>query len=138
MKVSVSILDHNAWLAKAQSDLTAIRLCLKANEALDVAVYHAQQAAEKSFKGFIVFHNKQVKKTHDLVNLVEQCIKIDYAFIQLTEYAFDLNGYATYARYPDDFFIIDHAEATTAYEKAQFIVTFITGRLPHKNYVKTT
>jgi len=119
MKVSASILDPNAWINKAKSDLNAIRLCLKANESLDVAVYHAQQVVEKAFKAFLIFHNKQVKKTHDLVNLVEQCVKIDYSFVQLNEYAFNLNGYATYARYPDDFFIIDTEEATIAYKNSK-------------------
>ena len=127
---NVSILDHKAWLAKAANDLKVVRLCLKEQDPLDIAVYHTQQAAEKALKAFLVFHTKQIRKTHDLLFLTDQCIVIDFSFVQIQAYACALNAYATYARYPDDFFTIDYEEAKAAYKKALAIIDFITKRLP--------
>lgn len=42
------------WLIKAQHDLAAARkLCADPDPYLDVAIYHCQQAAEKTVKGFL-------------------------------------------------------------------------------------
>lgn len=130
MKVSVSIQDPNAWVKKAKSDLIVIRMCLTNQDTLDAAVYHAQQVAEKVLKAFVVFHIKDVKKTHDLEYLVDVCSRFDFSFIQLREYASRLNGYVTYSRYPDDYFVIDLDEAKLAYERAKYIFDFVVHRLP--------
>jgi HEPN domain-containing protein len=45
--------EANAWLARADEDLRAVRPCLDAPPpVLGVAAYHCQQAAEKLIKGF--------------------------------------------------------------------------------------
>ena len=47
------VADTRAWLVKAQRDLKAAHGMLSADEPLpDIAAVHAQQAAEKSLKGF--------------------------------------------------------------------------------------
>ena len=42
------------WLRKADSDLKNAELCLAADEALDTACFHCQQAAEKAIKAFLI------------------------------------------------------------------------------------
>jgi len=37
------------------------------------AVFHAQQAAEKSLKGFLAWHDVPFRKTHDLAEIGRQC-----------------------------------------------------------------
>jgi HEPN domain-containing protein len=60
------------WLVKAWHDLAAARKLSSGPDVyLDVAIYHCQQAAEKSLKAFLVFHDKCVEKTHDLRLRVE-------------------------------------------------------------------
>lgn len=55
-----------AWLIKAQRDLaSAQRLSVGDDPLLDTAAYHCQQAAEKAIKGFLVFSDVRVRKTHD-------------------------------------------------------------------------
>ena len=130
---NLSILDHKAWPAKAHPDLGVAKLCLRQNDFFDAAVYHTQQAAEKALKAFLVFHTGQVIKKHDLMFLVDKCTNIDFSFIQLQSYASGLNVYATYARYPDDNFVIDYEETTTACKKAAFIFDFVKDRLPISN-----
>ncbi|MEW5986439.1 MAG: HEPN domain-containing protein [Chloroflexota bacterium] len=58
------------WLVKAQHDLaSAQKLAEGSDPYLDVAIYHRQQAAEKAIKGFLVFQDRPLAKTHDLVAL---------------------------------------------------------------------
>jgi HEPN domain-containing protein len=64
-------------LIKAQHDLQAARaLANQTSPLLDVAIYHCQQAAEKAIKGFLIFHDQRLEKTHNILVLVEQASKI--------------------------------------------------------------
>ncbi|HET8626697.1 MAG TPA: HEPN domain-containing protein [Thermomicrobiales bacterium] len=47
----------HGWLRKAISDLAAIELALGAGTALDAACFHAQQAAEKALKAYLIAYN---------------------------------------------------------------------------------
>ena len=69
--------EAKAWLAKADEDLRAIRLCLDARPpVLGVAAYHCQQAAEKLIKGLLVLAAIPFRKTHDLDELSEAAAPI--------------------------------------------------------------
>ncbi|HVC32857.1 MAG TPA: HEPN domain-containing protein [Chloroflexota bacterium] len=58
------------WLLKAQSDLRAARVLFAADPpVLDGVVYHCQQSAEKSLKGFLLWHRISLLRTHDLEEL---------------------------------------------------------------------
>ena len=47
------------WLIKAQHDLASARVLATSNPPLlDTAIYHCQQAAEKSLKGFLCCHSR--------------------------------------------------------------------------------
>ena len=61
------VADVKAWLTKASIDLRAAAVDLGVSPPLltDV-VFHAQQAAEKTLKGFLFFHDRVFRKTHDL------------------------------------------------------------------------
>jgi HEPN domain-containing protein len=62
--------EAKAWLARADEDLRAVRLCLDARPpVLGVAAYHCQQAAEKLIKGLLVLAAIPFRKTHDLDEL---------------------------------------------------------------------
>ena len=62
--------------------------------------------------------------------LLNECISIDFSFVQITSLVSALNGFSTYARYPDDSFSIDYTEANEAYKKALFIINFVKQRIP--------
>lgn len=75
-----------AWLVKAQRDLqTAEILLAQAAPFLDMAVYHCQQAAEKALKGFLFWHDVPFRKTHNLAELLDQCLVIDQTLIGFNE-----------------------------------------------------
>ena len=42
------------WIKKAESDLDNVELCISSNKALDTACFHAQQAAEKFIKAYML------------------------------------------------------------------------------------
>lgn len=88
-----------AWLIKAQRDLaSAQRLSVGDNPLLDTAAYHCQQAAEKALKGFLVFRDVRVRKTHDLEELIMETTALTPDYAMLTGAAKRI--YATEFRYP--------------------------------------
>ena len=70
--------DTRSWFEKAQKDLRCAQIDLAADPpALEDALYHCQQAAEKSLKGFLVWHDQPFPKTHDLGRLGKQAVELD-------------------------------------------------------------
>lgn len=52
-----------SWLTKAQHDLAAAEvLSQSVLSLLDTAIYHCQQAAEKSLKGYLVFCDQEFEQ----------------------------------------------------------------------------
>ena len=92
-----------AWLEKARHDLeTARRLTESPPPITDVAVYHCQQAAEKSLKALLVGRGVAVLKTHDLMALLSLCVAFYPVASQWIDAAAILTPYATHFRYPTD------------------------------------
>jgi len=54
------------WLEKAQHDLLAGERAAQPEPLPDVAVYHAQQAAEKALKAYLAGRDQPFRMTHDL------------------------------------------------------------------------
>jgi HEPN domain-containing protein len=69
--------ESRAWFRKAAADLRAADVERAADPPLfaDI-VFHAQQAAEKTLKGFLTWHHQTFRKTHSLEELGEQCLTI--------------------------------------------------------------
>jgi HEPN domain-containing protein len=94
-----------SWLTKAQHDLgSARRLASDPEPFLDTAIYHCQQAAEKALKAFLVLHDVEFEKKHNLTMLVDLCSDVDSSFQGFQNAATILTPYATVFRYPGEFF----------------------------------
>ena len=66
--------ETRGWLARAALDLrAAAHQFLAVPPLIDDVVFHAQQAAEKSFKAFLTWHQVPFRKTHNLEEIGEQC-----------------------------------------------------------------
>ncbi len=64
------------WLGKAEGDLRAAEhLLTLAQQDYFTAAFHAQQAAEKFLKAFLVRHQIPFPKTHDIQELLELAAK---------------------------------------------------------------
>jgi len=74
----VLIAETKAWLRKAAYDLRVASHSLTASPPLlDDVVFHCQQAAEKTMKGFLTAHDRIFRKTHDLDELASACEAVD-------------------------------------------------------------
>jgi HEPN domain-containing protein len=70
--------ETKAWFKKASSDLRAAKHALLAQPPLlEDLLFHCQQTAEKSLKGFLTWNSKPFRKTHSLEELGELCLTID-------------------------------------------------------------
>ncbi|MCB9100803.1 MAG: HEPN domain-containing protein [Anaerolineales bacterium] len=112
------------WLAKAQSDLNAAEILLDSAGPYDMVCYHAQQAIEKLFKGFLAFSEVAIPRTHDLEELQRLCLEINY-MVELTEIDLaQITDYVVLARYDFEFWPdqTTAAEALNAAEQVQAII----------------
>ena len=100
--------DHGrivkAWFTKASRDLRTTKLLLAQNneDFWESAVFHAQQAAEKSIKGFLAFHKVRFTKTHNMEILITLVADVDKSLSKELEFAKSLTQYAVAYRYPEE------------------------------------
>ena len=121
-----SLKVFNNWIACADEDLELSRRELNYidEEILIRSVcFHCQQAVEKYFKAFLILHNKNFRKTHDLDELKILCLQFDKAFeiFDVTE----LSLYAVEARYPDFVLIPNLDDVKKSFELASQVREFI-------------
>jgi HEPN domain-containing protein len=120
-----------SWLAKAKHDLAAARILSEGPDPyLDVAVYHCQQAAEKAVKGFLVFHDHPLEKTHDVEVLVTLAAHYEARLVSWVEAAVQLTPYATEFRYPGGLLGPPPDEFEQALEAASGLCAFVLSLLP--------
>ncbi|MCP3963193.1 MAG: HEPN domain-containing protein [bacterium] len=118
-------------MIKAQHDLaTAIKLASGPDPYLDTAIYHCQQAAEKSVKGFLAFHNQRVVRTHDVRYLVTLAIPFDDSLTKCLGPGERVTPYATAYRYPDEILGPAREEFEQALAAADEICTLVLSALP--------
>lgn len=121
------------WLTKAAHDLQNARIVSAVPDGpLDTAIYHCQQAAEKSLKAWLVFRKQPVERTHDLTRLVILAAAGDVRFLDWEEAANVLTPYASAFRYPgltaDP--LPSRAEFDEALRLAEGLHAFVSGLLP--------
>jgi HEPN domain-containing protein len=117
------------WLRKAESDLTASSLCLAQGQALDTACFHAQQAAEKCLKAYLVAQNIAFPFTHNLEKLTELCMLNDASFSSVKSLAQNLTPFAVELRYDAEFWPSPEI-AQQALDDALAIKQFVLDRTP--------
>jgi HEPN domain-containing protein len=89
------------WLTKGWHDLQTARITASAADGpLDTAIYHCQQAAEKSVKGWLTANNVPFERTHDVRRLIKQAVGVLPAFSKFAHAAEVLTPYVSAFRYP--------------------------------------
>jgi HEPN domain-containing protein len=87
----------------AADDLGTARVLLGAMPSrVRQSLFHAQQAAEKSLKAFLIWHERQFPLTHDLAVLLRLCVSLDPGNATGVEPALDLTQFAARFRYPGE------------------------------------
>lgn len=93
-----------AWLGFAREDLETAEVLLAADpQRLKQALFHAQQAAEKSLKAFLLAHDVPYPLTHNLTLLMDLCTDLDASLHERILPSVWLTQYAVRFRYPGDF-----------------------------------
>jgi len=118
------------WLKKAGNDLLNARNNLGARKVpYDTVCFHCQQAAEKSLKAFLTFHNIAFTKTHNLLQLLELGKRAAKDMEMLRPALTVLNDYAVLVRYPDEWFEPERKDAKEAFEFAKQIRDWAVGKI---------
>ncbi len=123
--------DTRDWLVKAARDLRAGQVLLATPEPLaDSAAFHAQQAAEKSLKAFLHWHDVPFRKTHELEELVRVCAELDPSLEAVLEPVVDLTPFAWRFRYPGEPQQPEVGEVEDALQRARAAHEAVLDRLP--------
>jgi HEPN domain-containing protein len=118
---------HEEWLFKADRDLKGAMgmVDLKLE---DLAVYHAQQCAEKALKGYLIFRSVPLVKSHDLGRLLSLCVDFDSDFLDIQDALQNLDGLDTRFRYPDAHLVPDENTTEEAIKCAEIVLNFIVNK----------
>ena len=125
------IAEVRSWFVKAGEDLRAAAFELTAQPPLTAdIVFHAQQAVEKAIKGFLSWHDRPFRKTHNLVEIGEAAGAIDSTLEPLLRRAAPLTEYAWRFRYPGDPDEPPVEEAREALAIAREVFESLSSKLP--------
>ena len=125
------VAETREWLGKAALDLRAAAFEFTAQPPLTAdIVFHCQQLAEKSLKGFLAWHDRPFRKTHNLFEIGQQCAAVDPTLEGLIRQAARLTEYAWKFRYPVEPEEPSVAEAQEALALAREVYEAIINRLP--------
>jgi len=108
------------WLSKAQKDLQAASVLLAADlDDYENVGFHAQQAAEKFIKAFLVRHQIEFPKTHDIAVLRELLAQVDQRTAERLAPAEALSPFGVTFRYPGALPLVPRDEGERALRLAQ-------------------
>jgi HEPN domain-containing protein len=123
--------DWRNWVKKAEEDVQAIRLLMAGRDVpWSVVSFHAQQAAEKYLKAFLVSRGVDPERIHSLDRLLANCLPYDSTVAALRDDCQRLTDYAVDIRYPDIPIADEERIAREAVAMAERICAAIRQRLP--------
>lgn len=116
--------EYEPWLAIAQQDLKVAGLMFKHKSYRNVADY-CQQVTEKALKAYLVYHQQEIIKTHNLIALRNLCKKLDPDFQLLTDALKPLMPYATEFKEPLNFPEPGEDQAAHFIKHAEDVLAFV-------------
>jgi HEPN domain-containing protein len=127
------VAETQAWLIKARRDLRAAEVLDKAEAGLaGDALYHCQQAAEKALKGFLAWHGRTFRKTHNIVELGQQVVEIAPGLATVVRESARLTDYAWKFRYPGEESEPQPGETAAALQLARRLYETVAKELPEE------
>lgn len=108
------------WLGRANEDFgLAEHLVSENSPYLNAICFHAQQAAEKYLKAFLVHNQVEFPKTHDLVKILDLIATVDKPLAESLRDVKGLSNYGVDIRYPGDLPEISNDDARQAFKLAE-------------------
>ena len=96
------------WLDFANKDISSAKYLLNMRPTpLEIICYHCEQAAEKVLKAYLIHHDIEPPRTHDLRLLCKMCADFDKTFDKMSKSCANLTAYGVQSRYPFEIEIID-------------------------------
>lgn len=121
------------WVRRSENDYRTARHLLESGEDYAYGVtFHAQQAAEKYIKAFLVWHQIEFKKTHDIAILLESAAMVVPEISQTLAEATELTPYGVEYRYPGDYPDVTAVDAENSFRLATLVRMEIRNRLPRQ------
>jgi HEPN domain-containing protein len=121
--------ETREWLGKATEELASAHVLIGSGH-FSGALFFCQQAAEKSLKAFLTWHERVFRRTHDLEELGKDCEAIDATLAGLLAEADVLSDYAWKLRYPGAPHIPEREEVETMFGIADRVLREVQSRLP--------
>ena len=123
------ISESKRWIEFAEKDYeAAILLESNPKPLLEIVCFHCQQSAEKYLKAFIIKNEGEIKRTHNLEEILRTCERIDIEFKEIRDNCIDLTDYAVETRYPYPF-EINETDMKKAVYDMKVIRKFIENRM---------
>ncbi len=108
------------WLNKAEGDLAVAEVLLASKTAgYFPCAFHCQQAAEKFLKAYLVRHQIEFRKTHDLDKLLRLASQAESGLQKELASCDWLTPFGVEFRYPGDSTEVDRATAQNALTEAK-------------------
>ncbi len=109
------------WVERAEDDYASAgrEAAVTPGTNYNLVCFLAQQCAEKYLKAYLHEHSDSTPKTHELIDLMELCLKLDVTFEAYRLILSQLNLYSVLYRYPG--FWASEADAQSVF---QALVTF--------------
>jgi HEPN domain-containing protein len=90
------------WLEKAAADFDAADQLCAQGRFREIVAFHCQQAAEKYLKAFLVRHQVEFPKTHDIAKLLDRVATVNATLADSIMDADLLTPFGVEVRYPSD------------------------------------
>jgi HEPN domain-containing protein len=118
------------WFAKAAQDLKRVDALLAISDE-EGAGFHLQQAAEKYLKGYLLGRGWQLKRTHDLEDLINAAVQFDTHFETFREACRFSGEFYVSERYPFPLISIPpRAQFDAAMDTIKEMISYIIQQTP--------
>ena len=119
------------WIAKADEDFEFARVNFMEEKPFFAQIcFHFQQSGEKYLKAYIIAHELEFRRIHELTMLVNICLTEDASFEQLKEDCEYLTTFYVETRYPVHWPThYSREETAKAFHSAQNIRSFVKKKL---------
>ena len=118
------------WIKFANMDFDSAKYLLNLKPMpYEIICYHCQQTVEKYLKAFIVSCDKEIGRTHDLMELNKVCKSHDKGFGELDEKCAKLSNYAVIVRYPFHTIDLEERDVKEAILYTETIKKFVEDKL---------
>jgi HEPN domain-containing protein len=120
-----------AWLRKAALDLRCAEVDVEARPPIvEDALFHCQQAVEKAFQAFLLWHGAPLEMTYDLEELGRRMVELDESVKPLVDQVSGLTRYNWLYRYPGEAVVMPIDELSVLMFRLRRTLTQLSARLP--------